>query len=285
MDKLKISEIAFVNGSPYWVREIHEGGMGVVYLLEETEAKHSLVLRKHLAAKTFKPGFETSKIRKELQSWIKLHHPNILPLLAIGDINDCLAALSPWRVNGTLADHMCGPVPPFETANILSQLINALDYSWNEHRIIHLDLKPNNIFLGKSTGQFELGDWGISSISSISQIQSSQIKTKYEGGGTLPYMGPERFSSSYQPVIQSDIYSIGIIALQLITAQLPFLQKDNIVEVIVSGEYVRRAKELSRNLTTDWRSFIDLTTAYDLRRRPSTYQEVLNLMRRLQGKQ
>lgn len=269
------NQISFVNGYPYWVRNICEGGMGIVSLLEETEPKHSLTLRRFIAAKTFKQGFNKDAIRRELQMWVKLNHPNILPLLSIGNIDDKFAAISPWRKDGTLSDIFTDPLAGNRIKKIIEQICRALDYAWTRHGIVHLDLKPNNVFVGKLTGEIEVGDWGISSISSKHEL-ASETKKIYSGGGTLPYMAPERFFRDYQPAIQSDMYSLGLLILQLHSLPLPFRLNEDIAQVIIHGEYEVRIGAITKNLPYTLMKLVKKLTAPQISMRPKSYSEIIS---------
>ena len=97
-----MTNIAFVDGIRYAVKDVREGAMGKVFLLEREDSHFSVVHRRNLAAKTFKPHLSRKEIHRELDIWMHLSHPNILPLNAVGHIDDELAALSPWRTLGTL---------------------------------------------------------------------------------------------------------------------------------------------------------------------------------------
>ena len=252
--------------------------MGKVYLLEETDPRRSLVYRPFLAAKTFKPGFSPNAVRNELRIWAKLVNQNILPLLAIGSLDDRLAALSPWRKSGTLQEHMGHPAFVRVLPNVVEQIISALKYAWDCHQTVHLDLKPNNVFVGKTTGEIELADWGISSISSqvtISQIKKGEIENC---AGTLPYMSPERFMGSYVPSIKADMYSLGILTFQALTGSLPFSSSETMIEEITRGTYCAAISRRIRNDHSRWMSFLSAATAFFPDKRPSTYQGLLQLL-------
>lgn len=150
-------KIVFVDGQPYWLCESISGGMGKVFLLEKVEPSQSLVYRQFLAAKTFLPGIERLSIRRELTNWLTLSHPNILPLCKIGTIDDELAALSPWRRFGTLEGATFSQEQSSVLHGIASCLLDALEYAWAQHSMLHLDIKPSNVFVKGDPIQLNLG--------------------------------------------------------------------------------------------------------------------------------
>lgn len=274
----------FVDGEPYFLKGRAEGGMGIVYFLEETEPRHSLVYREQLAAKTFKKSVDAKTIVNELKNWQQLGHQNILPLLAIGNIDDRLAALAPWRTAGTLHDFLAIKPDHVVTLGALLQITEALDYAWNEHSLLHLDLKPENILIKASTGDLEVADWGISTLSSKLKLEHLTDDDEYRVSGTLPFMSPERFMYNIKPRIQADIYSLGIMAMLMTTGMLPFNDLDRIPETIVSGKYFTNAREILASCAPQWSAFVLTLIAHDPQHRPKSYKEVMFHISRLREK-
>jgi serine/threonine protein kinase len=224
----------FVDGQEYHVRIVVYGGMGSVHLLE---ACHPEAVRPgwhHIAAKTFSPGLSESAIRREFSVWLKLQHENILPLLGIATVNDDVAAVSPWRFNGTLVPWTSEPPPPNVVAAITVQLALALHHAWQAHRVVHLDIKPSNMFLNELATEVQLGDWGIARIVGAERVSGAARDDPPENAGTVPYMAPERFDNASANRPQADMYSLGVLAHQLLWGKLPFAEGISLSKQLVT---------------------------------------------------
>jgi serine/threonine-protein kinase len=268
-----------LDGRPYRLRKRIKGGMATVFMLEQEVEQHSLVHRRFVAAKTFEPGRDKRQIRNELENWIRLSHPNILVLNAIGTLNDDLAAIAPWRLAGSLADILRGGRFSLQrTRQVLLDVTEGLRYAHDARGLLHLDIKPDNVFYVDTIDRYEIGDWGISSMVSARDISQS-MSPRPQISGTLPYMAPERFRGTPHG-IASDLFSLGIMAVVLICGRLPFGSRD-IVGEIMTARYVKGVAALSAALPADWRALIALLTAPDWRGRPKKYSVVLSFLRSL----
>jgi serine/threonine protein kinase len=272
--------IAFVSGSPYFVRCVREGGMGVVYLLENTQSERSLLRPKYIAAKTFKSNSDLSLVRQELRNWISLRHPNILPLLSIGDIDDKLAAICPWRNDGSIAESTGTPMSSNQVKTVLTALCRALDYCWNNHNLLHLDLKPANLFFDVKRSVTEVGDWGISVVVSRLMQERKMIGDNF-ARGTLPYMGLERFHPGAIPAIQWDMYSLGVIAVELLSGGLPVSPDEEFENLMFSGEFSHRVRYQSKTYGQPWHNFVEALTSENIASRPNCYSSVARLIDRV----
>lgn len=231
---------------------IKEGGMGRVWLLEEAYAYNDdPIYTKRLAAKTFDFMADQNAVERELNIWISLDHPSILPLRKIGRLNYRIAAVMPI-MEGSVQDLLDakGALGEQLTASLLVDVVDALDYAWRRSRTLHLDLKPQNILLSSMARPVAMvADWGISRLAkgqpdSAFSIRrglvpiSSQVKTMYSAGTPI-YMAPERFSGEWELTPTADIYSLGLLFVQLCSGILPFKfgEVDPISEIFNGGTF------------------------------------------------
>ncbi|MFZ5541734.1 MAG: serine/threonine-protein kinase [Pseudomonadota bacterium] len=258
--------LAYVDGRPYEVVRRVEGGMGVVFFLQSPRPSGSLVYRDALAAKCFKSQVSEELIRRELNLWLSLSHSNILPLLAIATLDDELAALSPWRRNGTLAD--IGRVQhPARLKELLADVSRGLSYAWGRG-ILHLDIKPSNLLL-TADGRVEVGDWGIARLAS--ELALGKDSPRAYVGGTLPFMAPERFNvGPTGPAC--DIFSVAMTAFQLISGRLPFRRLDDSLPTqICAGGYLDTVLEACEGVWASWKPFFAACLAVSPTKRPRDY--------------
>lgn len=246
----------------YRIEEIKKGGMGVVYILKRLSPREGID-RIHLpmiAAKTVNCEFIHSRnfndFEHELNVWISLDHPNIVPLLKIVSIQNLFMALMPVY-SDSLRDRLIerhNIIELEDAIKIISSVISALEYAYRIFKIIHLDVKPENILVRNNFDEqpeYFLSDWGIASVqrnyclSAAGRIiDKEHIYKTYNNFGTLPYMGPERLIPGVKSSIASDVYSIGMIFYELLLGRLPFDITDKRIELqIISEEYFALANK------------------------------------------
>jgi len=268
-----------VDGMPYIVRKLARGGMGFVLLLhKDTENAPSIptAFGLKLALKAMLPNSTDSEgirlFKRELTVWAPFRHPNIVSLLDILDGGDAgwVAAMD-W-CPGSLRDILNerGKLPLKEATLIIGNIIEGLNYAYGRDKILHLDLKPENILydidisrLMKNSSisndtlqmsRFMLADWGIASIKQreLNAIvglppSSNSIARTFNNMGTLKYMAPERFQQGFSSSIASDVFSLGMIYLEMLTGYLPFQKGIDPVLSLRLGQYLTSTNVLLNN--------------------------------------
>ncbi len=201
------------------------GGMGVVWRAYDDR------LDRTVAIKFIRPDYALDaqareNFEREARAIVRLDHPNILTILEAGDQDEWLYMVSPYIGGGTLADRMSrGAWNVEETLPVLESLAAALDYAHGE-RIVHRDVKPGNV-LFTDRGRLVLSDFGLARVMDTS-THASQTKTV----GTPHYIAPEQATGTrIGPA--SDLYSLGVIAYQMLTGRLPF-ERDSAVAVALA---------------------------------------------------
>ncbi len=206
-------------------REIGGGGMGTVYLAEDTH-----LLGYYCAIKEMSPGqvspqdrnWAISAFKQEAQMLSTLNHPGIVR------VSDYFAENGNWYlvmeyIEGQTLEACLGPqgLPPQPVFSYVDQLCNVLEYlHWQNPPVIFRDLKPGNIMV-KPTGEIKLIDFGIARFFKPGRTHNTVNL------GTPGYASPEHGSG--QTDHRSDIYSLGVLVLQLVTgydptlAQVPYL--------------------------------------------------------------
>ncbi len=202
----------------YRVQElIGEGGMSVVYRAEDTQ-NGKMVAVKSLK---FVDAELAERFSREINLHMELKHPNIVKAIErISTVNQTFFVME--LLNGTvLEDYLerefC--VSPFnDICTILAQICDALEFA-HDQDVIHRDLKPGNVMLVDQAGALRIKvlDFG------LAQIQADLQRMTRTGilVGSPAYMSPEHCLGS-PLTCQSDIYSLGVLAFEIIAGELPF---------------------------------------------------------------
>jgi serine/threonine-protein kinase len=209
-------------------RVLGEGGMGVVY---EGEQHMGSTVRK-VAIKTLhshlsKDPSVLARFHRECGTVAQLEHANTIKVYDFGAEADGTLYIAMEFVSGVSLEKVIetdGPLSPDRTVNIMRQVSGALDEA-HALGIIHRDLKPENVVLTERLGQkdfVKVLDFGIASRSESADAAKEQKLTQ-QGMvlGTPPYMSPEQFTGQALDK-RSDVYSLGIMAYQMLTGRLPF---------------------------------------------------------------
>ena len=274
----------------YDVMSTRAGGMGRVWMLQQSyDEPRDSVYQRRVAAKTFDFISDASSIEQELNAWIALESPYILPLLTIGRLNYRIAAVMPL-LDCSLDDLIDerGSFSESETKNVIADVTRGLSYAWSKHGLLHLDLKPSNILVERRDDvTIRIADWGIARfgppptqnfLKLLGQGGGvSHSKTAY-GIGTPLYMAPERFSGNWSLSPSADIYSLGMTAIKMATGVLPFRIKEaDPIQEIFGGTYFLNAAELLSGHSKHFRSFCLACIHPDPSQRPRTFDAALKI--------
>ncbi|MBX3273995.1 MAG: serine/threonine protein kinase [Sandaracinaceae bacterium] len=207
------------------VRKLGDGGMGSVY-----EGEHVLIKRR-VAIKVLHPQFAqnpeiTARFQREAEAATSIGHPNIVEVTDMGSFPDGSAYMVLEFLDGRdwakdIKDE--GPQPLGKVVHILSQVCDALTAA-HAKGIVHRDLKPENIFLIARHGDpcfAKVVDFGISKIVDSQESDRSLTQTG-TALGTPYYMAPEQCQGKKDVDLRADVYALGVILFQALTAQYPF---------------------------------------------------------------
>jgi serine/threonine protein kinase len=288
MEPVSKSRQVLVDDKTYSVMSVRNGGMGRVWLLEKTfDDSFDPIYRRRIAVKTFEFMKDEQAIEHELNIWISLDHCSVLPLKKIGRLNYRLAAIMPL-LDGSLDDviEARGSLIEQEVSKIISDMVDGLEYAWSAFRILHLDLKPSNVLVeSNSPIRTKIADWGISRLAAVNQLArglkggsatmaTHSQKTAYAAGTPL-FMAPERFSGDWSLSPTADIYSLGMMAVQLNTGILPFrFGQVDPAEEIATGSFIENARQMLENRSDDFRRFCMQCIHPNPAARPRTFRDV-----------
>ena len=196
--------------------ELGHGGMATVYLA------HDLALDRKVAIKVLAPALllmgegMVERFKREARTAAALSHPHIIPIYAVKESQDVLYFVMKY-VRGRALDAVIrdvGPLPLPMVQAILAQVSDALGYA-HRHGVIHRDVKSANIMLDED-GWAVVTDFGIAKV-----VQAEGLTLTGVTVGTPTYMSPEQCDMR-EVTGASDQYSLGVVAYEMLTGQLPF---------------------------------------------------------------
>jgi len=209
--------IGFELGGRYEIIErIGGGGMALVYRAQD------ILLGRNVAVKILRQQFVhdedfVRRFRREAQAAASLSHPNIVSVYDVGQQDDTHYIVMEYVEGRNLNDIIKerAPLQPEEAVKIAAQICDALDHAHN-NQIIHRDIKPHNILIGKN-GRVKVTDFGIARA-----VTSSTITQTGSVVGSVHYLSPEH-AKGVVTGEKSDLYSLGVVLYQMVTGRLPFL--------------------------------------------------------------
>jgi serine/threonine protein kinase len=206
-------------GAQYLVdAEIGRGGMAVVYRATDVR------LNRRVAIKLLPPELAFNadvreRFLREAQTSAQLAHPHIVPIYTV-DEREGLVYFVMALVDGeSLAERLKREtrLSVDETRRIVADVADALAYA-HERGVVHRDVKPDNIMLERSTGRAVVTDFGIARAAA----GDSRLTVTGVAVGTPAYMSPEQAIGERELDGRSDIYSLGVVAYQMLAGEPPF---------------------------------------------------------------
>ncbi|HEV3166996.1 MAG TPA: serine/threonine-protein kinase, partial [Isosphaeraceae bacterium] len=214
---------------PYKLLEqIGEGGMGVVYVAEQTEP-----VRRRVALKIIKPGMDTKQViarfEAERQALAMMDHPNIARVHDAGATESGRPYFVMELVRGMPITDYCDreqlSIP--ERLELFVLVCRAVQHA-HQKGIIHRDLKPSNILVTviDGAGVPKIIDFGVAKATGASLTERTIYTAFHQFVGTPLYMSPEQADLAGMDMdTRSDLYSLGVLLYELLTGTTPFDQE------------------------------------------------------------
>jgi serine/threonine-protein kinase len=221
------------------VRRLGAGGMGVVYLAQDTSELGRFVALKLLAPEIAKDRDRLQRFTQEARTVSNLNHPNIITVYEFGQTDSACFIATEYIDGVTLREHLSSRrLKLIDVLDMTIQVVAALNAA-HEAGVTHRDLKPENVMVRKDH-IVKVLDFGLAKPSEppaskdgsekakTSEDAATQVMVHTEPGiimGTVAYMSPEQ--SVGRGVDQrTDIWSVGVALYEMIAGSLPFQGKD-----------------------------------------------------------
>ncbi len=207
------------------VGRLGSGGMGEVYLADDTRLKRKIALKLLPPHFTVNPD-RVHRFEREARAASALNHPNIVTIYEIGQ-SDSAHFIATEFVDGKTLRQMINekPLKLSETLNVAVQVAGAL-MGAHAAGIVHRDIKPENIMV-RSDGYIKILDFGLAKLTEQQTTETeTETPTLLQSNpglvmGTVQYMSPEQ-ARGKKVDARSDIWSFGVVLYELLAGRVPF---------------------------------------------------------------
>lgn len=278
-------------GSYRVVRFLGAGGMGVVYLAEQSRPRRTVAL-KLVRGGVLSPTL-VRRFEREAEILGRLQHPGIAQIYEAG-----IATVSGHEQPFLAMELVEGPpitdyvetrrFDPASTLELVARVCDAVQHA-HQRGVIHRDLKPSNILIDPH-GQPKILDFGVARLAQDDRDALTTMRT-HAGQlvGTLAYMSPEQLSGNQDDVdVRSDVYALGVVLYQLLVGRLPHdLTSRSVPDAArtILHEPPTRMSSINRDLRGDVETIVGKAIEKDVARRYQSAADLSDDIRRyLDGK-
>jgi len=270
------------------VRKVGEGGMGEVYLAQDTDLKRPVAI-KLLTSDVIRGSDQLPRFVREARVASALNHPNIITVYEIGQADDLHFISTEFVTGETLRRVLRAPLKISDALDIAIDIASALVVA-HDADIVHRDIKPENIML-REDGLLKVLDFGLAKSNKdksefIDPNEDTWHSVKTEPGfimGTAGYMSPEQARGEVLDA-RTDIWSLGVVVYEMIVGQPPFV---GATPVDVVAAILKDEPRPIRNILSDSSGKLQRVIEKSLSKRPDrryqTMQDMLSDMKSLRA--
>lgn len=255
----KVPEIGTILGGKYkLMQNIGEGGMGIVFMAQQTEP-----VKRTVAVKVIKPGMDShavlARFEAERQALAIMEHPNIAKVLDAGATDSGIPYFVMELVKGRPITKYCDEekLTPKQRLELFLHVCDAIQHS-HQKGVIHRDIKPSNVLVAMCDDRPvpKVIDFGVAKATAQPLTDSSLVTGFGALVGTPEYMSPEQASLDNLDIdTRSDVYSLGVLLYELLSGHTPVDRKS--MEKAAIFEILRVVRDVDAPLLSAKLSSID----------------------------
>jgi eukaryotic-like serine/threonine-protein kinase len=267
---------------------IGEGGMGRVYLAEDTKL-HRKVSLKFLSTNVTQDHERLRRFEQEARAASALNHPNIITIHEIGEEDGHQFIATEFIEGETLRERLRSGIDLDEALGIAIQVASGL-VAAHRVNIIHRDIKPENIMIRKDDGLVKLLDFGLAKIAvprraAIDPEADTQLRNTAPGVvmGTVAYMSPEQARGATVDE-RTDIWSLGVVLYETVAGCSPFMAgtSNEIISAILSKQTAPPLARYAHSVPERLEEIVEKALAKNEDERYQTSKDLLIDLKRLQ---
>jgi tetratricopeptide (TPR) repeat protein len=278
MPDLRTRLQSVLNGKFRIIRELTGGGMSRVFLAEEIALEREVVVK--VLAPHLVDERAVQRFRHEALQTARLQHPTIVSVFDVGEIESGDGSTVPFYIMPYVRGESLrsrlqhdGALSVTTAARVLRSVLDALVYA-HTNGVVHCDIKPGNIFLSGSNAV--VADFGIAkAVAGPRALASSTVPGA--AVGTPAYMAPEQFLGDEKVDLRADLYSVGVVAYEMLAGKLPWVGSPFDLNARAENE-IPPLHSVRPDVPPELGTSIDRCLAWDAAQRPASATEVLRVV-------